>query len=275
MSNNEKIIKIAWHGKHFGEEPPLVGNKDQGAGAIFFSGCNLRCVFCQNYQISHEKIGKKYSVDELSQIMLELQKQGAINIDLVSPIIWWKQIKEAIIIARANGLNIPILWNSNAYGSKMIIDEMTGYVDIYLPDFKYSDEKLALKYSGVTNYPYIAERSIEIAHGILGNLKIEDGIAKSGIIVRHLVLPGNLENTFGVLEKIASVDKNIHVSLMSQYSPLFDAKNYPEINRALYESEFDKAYEKLVELGLLNGWVQELESVETLIPDFKKEKPFL
>lgn len=144
------FVKIAWFGRHFGEEPPLAGKG--GAGAIFFAGCNLKCVYCQNYQISRGNSGKKYSLEDLADIMLGLQRQGAANIDLVSPTIWARQIKQAVILAKNAGLALPIVWNSNAYESAEMIRGLKGLVDVYLPDFKYSDDGLALKYSGVKNY---------------------------------------------------------------------------------------------------------------------------
>lgn len=268
------FVKIAWFGKHFGEEPPLVGNIDQGAGGIFFTGCNLRCVFCQNYQISQENLGKKYSIDGLSSIMLDLQKLGAINIDLVTPTIWYKQIKEAILIAKNKGLNIPIVWNSNAYEDVEIIKEMDDFVDIYLPDFKYADNFLAERYSKVKNYREKAVVAICEMQKQVGNLIIENNIAKRGVVIRHLILPNNIDNSLKVLDEISKIDKNIYLSLMSQYSPMYKAGDYPEINRKLYESEFDKVYDYLMNIGIKNGWHQELNSSDEFIPDFNKENPF-
>ncbi len=269
------FVKIAWFGKHFGEEPPLIGNNNDGAGGIFFTGCNLRCVFCQNYQISQENLGQKYSIEELSNIMLNLQYQQAINIDLVSPTIWYKQIKEAIIIAKSNGLNIPVVWNSNGYEDLNIIEEMNGLVDIYLPDFKYTDDFLAERYSKIKDYKAKAIIAIKEMYKQVGNLKIDNNTAKRGIIVRHLIIPNNVNNSIGVLEEIAKIDKNIYISLMSQYMPIYKAKDYYEINRKLYKSEFDKVYNYQLELGLYNGWYQELNSSEIFIPDFNRENPFI
>lgn len=272
---NQKSIKIAWYGKHFGEEPPLVGDKSQGAGGIFFSGCNLQCVFCQNHQISQGKVGQKeYSVEQLAEIMLDLQKQGAVNVDLVSPTIWILPIKEAILIAKNRGLVIPIAWNSNAYESEQLLKKMEGLVDIYLPDFKYGDDKIALKYSNAKNYSKIAEKAIREMLRQVGNLKLERGIAKKGIIVRHLILPDNLENSFEALKIIASVDKNIYLSLMNQYYPLHNAKKFSEINKPVSKEEFEKVLDFALSLGLENGWVQQEGSSKTLVPDFTKEKPF-
>jgi putative pyruvate formate lyase activating enzyme len=276
-----KKIKIAWYGKHFGEEPPLVGHPPfssgeirYGAGTIFFSGCNLQCIFCQNYQISQEKLGKEYSSRELAEIMIELQDKNSVNIDLVTPTPWWKTLKEAIILARELGLTIPIVWNSNAYETTHIIREMNGLVDIYLPDFKYADDKLAVKYSNAPGYSLLAEKAIKEMFKQVGNLQTKDDIAQRGLIIRHLILPGYLDNSFAVLEKIARIDKNIYLSLMSQYHPVYLANRFPEINRRLTEDEIESVERKRLELGLENGWTQEADSGDVFLPDFRKENPF-
>jgi putative pyruvate formate lyase activating enzyme len=275
-------IKVAWYGKHFGEEPPLVGNpsssfsgnKRCGAGTVFFSDCNLRCVFCQNYQISQEKIGEKYSIQELANIMLELQDEGAVNIDLVTPTPWWRSVRESIILARNSGLIIPIVWNSNSYETLHIIREINGLVEIYLPDFKYADDKLAVKYSSAPGYSRLAFKAIvEMFHQV-GRLKVRDGIAQKGLIIRHLILPGCLDNSFAVLEKIASIDKDIHLSLMSQYHPVYRACEFPGINRRLTRDEIKSVEEKRIKLRLFNGWSQEGDSGDVFLPDFRKKNPF-
>ncbi|MFA6528347.1 MAG: radical SAM protein [Candidatus Gracilibacteria bacterium] len=291
-------VKISWFGKHFGEEPPFCGSSNQGAGGIFFTGCNLRCVFCQNYQISQggvshsrnslydgarnasrpsaeEGIGRDYSVEELAEIMIKLQKDRAVNIDLVTPTIWFKQIKEAIRIARKNGLKIPILWNSNAYEKAEMLCEMEGLVDIYLPDFKYGIDEVGLKYSGVANYSVVAIPVIKEMIRQVGNLQIDlEGVARRGVVVRHLVLPGNLENSLEAIRKLAEIDMELHVSLMNQYFPMHKAKNFPEVNRVLTKDEFDQVFKFLLKKGFQNGWVQDEESREVLIPDFTRENPF-
>jgi putative pyruvate formate lyase activating enzyme len=299
---NDKI-KIAWHGLHFGEEPPLVGkNHPQpllekpvcrqaggggfGAGTIFFSGCNLHCVFCQNWQISQNTPRLRgaatplfrgdYSVKELAQIMLDLQKQGAANIDLVTPTPWRREIKAAIILARQQGLQIPIAWNSNGYESVAAIKDIDGLIDIYLPDFKYGDDEAAAKYSQAPKYSEVADKAIREMYQQVGLLQIgEDGLAKKGIIIRHMILPNNLNNTFRVLEKIAAINKNIHLSLMSQYYPVYRAAEFPELNRQITPEEFASAEKKKFELGLENGWTQEPESGEIFLPDFNKPNPFI
>jgi len=278
--NSVEFIKIAWFGKHFGEEPPLVGGgvypeQRRGAGTIFFTGCNLHCVYCQNFQISQQGIGKNYNIEELTKIMLKLQGDGAMNIDLVTPTIWHKQIKKAILSAKKKGLNIPIVWNSNGYDGADLILEMKGLIDIYLPDFKYSDNDLAFKYSGVKNYVEKTKATIWEMFRRVGNLEIsEQGIAKKGIIVRHLILPNNLENSLGVLRHIREINKDTYVSLMTQYEPIFRAKEFPEINRRIIREEFERIHNYQLELGLLNGWTQEAESSKIFLPDFTKESPF-
>ena len=270
----EETVKIAWFGKHFGEEPPLVGKKDQGAGGIFFSGCHLHCVFCQNWQISQEGKGKEYSLEELVNIMLDLQKQGAVNIDLVTPVIWSRQIKKAVLEARERGLIIPIVWNTNAYESVGMLRDMEGIVDIYLPDFKYGIEEIGYRYSGVKNYPEIAEKAIREMLKQAGPLVTKKGIAHKGIIVRHMVLPNNLENSFRALEILAKIDNSMHIGLMSQYFPLYHADQYTEINRPITFEEWKKVTDYMEDLGFENGWTQELDSSSVYIPDFNKENPF-
>jgi putative pyruvate formate lyase activating enzyme len=278
-------IKIAWYGKHFGEEPPLVGpiarvsglNREKttgGAGTIFFSGCNLHCVFCQNFQISQQKLGKAYSIAELVEIMLELQSSGAVTIDLVTPTPWWRPIKAAIVLARQAGLSLPIVWNSNAYETLHIIKQMAGLVDIYLPDFKYADDNLAVKYASAPEYSRIAEAAIREMYRQVGSLHIKNDIAIKGLIIRHLILPGHVENAIAVLEKIAAIDQQIFISLMTQYHPVYCAAGFPEINRSLTPEEIEIVQDKMVELELENGWIQEAESGEIYLPDFTRENPF-
>lgn len=262
-------IKIAWHGIHQGEEPPLLP-----AGGIFFSGCDLRCAFCQNYQISQQGLGRFYSTEDLAEIMIKLQEKGAANIDLVTPTIWREPIKEAILSAKNQGLKIPIVWNSNGYEKPDNIRFMKNLVDIYLPDFKYSDDNLALKYSGVKNYFATAVKTIEEMLKQVGRLRLAKGRATRGIIVRHLVLPGNLENSFGVLKKLAEIDSGIHISLMNQYFPTRGTKKFPELNRTVSEEEFQQVCQYARDLGFCNGWIQGEKSPENLVPDFTKDEPF-
>ncbi|MEI6378800.1 MAG: radical SAM protein [Candidatus Falkowbacteria bacterium] len=261
--------KIAWHGLHTGEEPPLLP-----AGGIFFSGCNLHCVFCQNFQISQQYLGRLFDSQELAGMMLELQILGAANIDLVTPTIWHQCIKEAIISAKGQGLKIPIAWNSNGYESPDIIKEMDGLIDIYLPDFKYSHDDLAFKYSGIKDYFATAQTAIAEMYRQVGNLQIVNNKAAKGLIVRHMVLPDQLTNSFGVLDTLAAIDLELHISLMNQYSPLYQADRFPELGRAVTAEEFAIVHQYQLKLGLGNGWIQEAGSQENLIPDFCKVEPF-
>jgi putative pyruvate formate lyase activating enzyme len=266
------FVKIAWYGKHFGEEPPLVGKR--GAGAIFFTGCNLRCIYCQNFQISQQGLGKRYNLKEFIDIMLKLQKERALNIDLVTPTIWRKQIKQAVILAKKKGLKIPIVWNSNAYEEVDDLKEMEGLVDIYLPDFKYSDDNLAFKYSGAKNYVTKATASIKEMQRQVGNLKTFKGIAEKGIIVRHLILPNQAKNSLNVLKIIKKIDKDIMVSLMTQYEPVHKAKDFSEINRTINKKEFNEVLNYFLFLNFKNAWIQERGSHHIFLPDFNKKNPF-
>jgi putative pyruvate formate lyase activating enzyme len=268
-----KMIRIAWWGLHGGEEPPLVSQ--QGAGTIFFSSCNLHCVYCQNYQISQEGIGKNYSLKDLVKIMLQLQKQGAPNIDLVTPTIWAESIRTAIIEAKKKGLDIPIVWNTNAYEDVDLLQKLQGLVDVYLPDFKYGNDELGFKYSGVKNYAEKATAAIQEMLKQVGHLQLSSkNIAQKGVIVRHLILPNNVENSLRVLDYLKEIDKNLWISLMAQYEPLYKAKNFPEINRNIIQEEFEAVLHHWQELGFHHGWTQEIGSNLSLLPDFTRENPF-
>lgn len=269
-------IEISWYGLHFGEEPAVSGFA--GSGTIFFCHCNLKCVYCQNWQISQECIScDTVSEAELLKIMFDLQKKGAHNINLVTPTIWSFFLKEIIKKAKKRGLKIPVLWNSNAYEKVETLKEFEGLVDIYLPDYKYDIEKLSLKYSSAPKYSQIARKAILEMQRQVGDLVLdEDGIAKKGLIVRHLIIPNAIENTKSCLKFIRSISEKVHLSLMSQYNPHYKACEFGEINRAITQEEFEAA-EKLVEgFGFKNGWVQEFGgAVKYLNPDFRRENPFL
>ena len=268
-----KMIRIAWWGLHGGEEPPLVSQ--QGAGTIFFSSCNLHCVYCQNYQISQEGIGKNYSLKDLVKIMLQLQKQGAPNIDLVTPTIWAESIRTAIVEAKKKGLDIPIVWNTNVYEDVDLLQKLQGLVDVYLPDFKYGNDELGFKYSGVKNYAEKATAAIQEMLKQVGHLQLSSkNIAQKGVIVRHLILPNNVENSLRVLDYLKEIDKNLWISLMAQYEPLYKAKDFPEINRNITQEEFEAVLHRWQELGFHHGWTQEIGSNLSLLPDFTRENPF-
>lgn len=266
--------KIAYFGKHFGEEPPISGTN--GSGTIFFSGCNLHCQFCQNYQISQEWTGRQYSEMELAEIMIGLQNENAHNINLVTPSLWINQIKNAIIIAKTNGLKIPIVYNTNAYERPGDLLKLKGLIDIFLPDFKYSINALAEKYSKVKNYKEIANKNILEMIAYQPENIFDQGIMKKGVIVRHLILPNNVKNTLNALKIIRSFSDNIIISLMTQYEPLYKANNFPEINQNVCQEEYDIIFKKLENLNFENGWIQPLETKanKNLIPDFNKDEPF-
>lgn len=271
----EQKVKIAWFGRHFGEEPPLTGSRQEGAGGIFFTGCNLRCAFCQNYQISQQNIGSYYSVSELADIMLGLERAGAVNIDLVTPTLWAEPIIAAVNLARRRGLRLPIIWNSNGYETVDLIKSLRGVIDIFLPDFKYSDDQLAYKYSHVKDYTATASFAIAAMLAAVGHPRFaKNGLITSGLIVRHMILPNHLENSLGVLDILARLDRQIFVSLMAQYYPLHHALTDPAMNRQITRAEFDLVQKHQLALGLQNGWYQELTSAKMLLPDFTKPEPF-
>ena len=269
-------IQISHAGLHFGEEPPISGTK--GSGTIFFSGCNLRCVFCQNYQISQEfQQGRTRTLttEGLADEMLRLQDSGAHNINFVSPSHMIFQMAEAIESAKVKGLKVPVVYNSNGYDSVDALRQIRGLVDIYLPDIKYLDNELGKKFSDVEDYA-------DIIHGVLlemldqtGDLQINnDDIAVSGLLVRHLVLPGQLENSRRCLAFLAGLTPDIHVSIMSQYSPQYKASACPEINRTLTDDEYDEIISYALELGLENAFIQKFESQSHYLPDFDQKRPF-
>ncbi len=266
--------KISYFGKHFGEEPAITGEK--GSGTIFFSGCNLHCQFCQNYQISQEWLGKDYSAEELADIMLDLELEVGENLYFVSPAIWIDIIKEAIILARQKGLSLPIVYNTNAYERKGDLEKLRGLIDIYLPDFKYSDNLLAEKYSKVKYYQEVAKENIlEMLSQQPENI-FEGDLLKKGVVIRHLILPNNIKNTLEALKIIRGFGDKVILSLMTQYEPLYKAKNFPEINRNINQEEYQEVFEAMLSLGFEEGWVQpiELNASKELIPDFNLDQPF-
>ena len=269
-------IRISHAGLHFGEEPPISGTR--GSGTIFFSGCNLRCVFCQNYQISQEfEQGRDSTLttEELASEMLSLQDEGAHNINFVSPSHMIFQMADAILAAKKKGLVVPVVYNSNGYDSVDALRQIRGLVDIYLPDIKYMDNKIGKKFSLVEDYADIVPAVLREMLGQTGNLQInKDGIALRGVLVRHLVLPGLLENSRRCLSLLAGLSPDIHVSIMSQYSPLYKACNFSEINRPLTGDEYDEITDYALGLGLENAFIQELRSRDYYLPDFDRERPF-
>lgn len=261
------MYKIARVGLHHFEEPCLSG--ERGSGTIFFSGCNLRCLFCQNFEISHGGKGFEVSEKQLVSLMLYLQDSGAHNINLVTPSNYTNLLKDTLKIAKSQ-LKIPIVWNSSGYETVQNLKKLDGLVDIYLPDFKYSDDDLAWEYSHAKGYRKIAFDAIsEMRRQQPDDVFGDDGMMQKGVIVRHLVLPGALENTKGVLQDISSIDDTMYVSLMGQYFPTPNVENHPILSRRITEDEYDQATQAFFDAGLQNGFSQELDSAtEEYVPDF-------
>ena len=265
------IPRVARAVAHFGEEPPVSGTR--GSGAVFFSYCNLRCCFCQNYQISQEARGREVSVGGLADMMLDLQQQGCHNINLVSPTHYLPAVAQALYLAAAGGLRIPIVYNSNGYENADVLRLLEGLVDIYLPDAKYGDDAPAEKYSGVRAYRLVNRKALREMFRQVGFL-IQDsrGIAQRGLIVRHLVLPHGAAATEKVLATLRrDFGPRLAVSLMAQYAPCHNASRFPELAARVARDDYRRAVSTLEELGLEEGWVQEWESLDReFVPDFTK-----
>ena len=262
-----QTFKIARVGLHHFEEPCISG--DRGSGTIFFSGCNMKCLFCQNHQISHGGYGRDITPDQLIDCMKHLQNIGAENINLVTPPANINLLAETLKRARTE-ISIPIVWNSNGYETVKNLKKLEGLVDIYLPDFKYSDNSLAKEFSGVPNYFEIAKESIrEMRRQQSIDEFDENGMMKKGVIVRHLVLPSCTENTKGVFEEIAKIDKKMLISVMGQYFPTENVQNHPILSRKLTSLEYESSTDAFFEAGLTNGFAQDLDSAtEEYVPDF-------
>lgn len=268
----DKVV-IAHYGAHFGEEPPISGT--QGSGNIFFASCNMRCIYCQNYQISHKNLGKEFSIEELVELFFSLEKQGLHNINLVSPSPYVPLIAAAIREAKEKGLGIPFVYNTNAYEHADTIRGLDGLIDIYLPDFKYWNKYIAKKLSDAKDYPDYAKSSLLEMKRQVGDLFVEDGIAKKGMLIRHLVLPNNLAGSKQVLTWIKdNLGRETHISLMSQYYPLHKAYTYTLLNRKITEKEYDVPINRLIEDGFENVFIQELDSAPLFVPDFNRDEPF-
>jgi len=241
---------ISSSGPHFGEEPPLVGT--HGSGTIFLTWCNLCCIYCQNYTISHLGEGREISLEEFASQMLSLQKRGCHNINFVTPTHFVSQILAALEIAIEKGLNIPLVYNTGGYDQIETLKLLDGIFDIYMPDIKYSDSVIAEKYSsGASDYPEVVKKALKEMHRQVGDLVIENGIAQRGLLIRHLVLPNNLAGTKEAMRFIANgLSKNSYVNVMAQYHPEYKAYQYPLINRPPTAEEYRKALEMAKREGL-------------------------
>jgi len=269
-----KTAVISSAGPHHGEEPPLSGSA--GSGTIFFTGCNLRCVFCQNYQISQEYEGYPIFTENLAKMMLYLQQIGCHNINLVSPTHFLPQILEALPYAVKKGLTLPIVYNTNGYDTIETLRLLDGIVDIYLPDIKYSDDRYAEEYSGVQDYVKFNRPALKEMYRQVGNLITDkNGVAERGVIIRHLVLPGRVAGSFASLDFIKQeVSKDAYISLMAQYHPCFKAHKHPAVNRRLKHSEYNEVVRYAQSLELENCYIQSLISSDDFLPDFNKDQPF-
>ncbi|UCD15587.1 MAG: radical SAM protein [Candidatus Omnitrophota bacterium] len=253
---------------HKGEEPAISG--EAGSGTIFFSGCNLKCIYCQNYKFSHSLKGKKITERQLADIMLKLQRRGAHNVNLVTPTHYLPQIMKALLIAFKEGLAVPIVYNSSGYEKKEVIDKCSDIIDIYLMDIKYMVASLSKRYSHAENYPLFNQKVIKTLCNSKSSVW-EGRLLKKGLIIRHLVLPGHFEETIRVLSWVKENAPGAILSLMFQYQPYFKAASYPRINRRVNVSEF-KQIKDFLEDSELEGWVQDLNSREKLAgPHFKPD----
>jgi putative pyruvate formate lyase activating enzyme len=266
-------IIVSHYGPHFGEEPPISGV--QGSGNVFFASCNLRCIYCQNHQISHKTIGSTISVNGLADIFLKLQKSGVHNINLVSPTPYVPLIAAAMTRARGSGVTIPFVYNTHAYETPETLQMLEGLVDIYLPDFKYWRSRVSEMLSSARDYPERARVSILEMKRQVGNLRVQEGIAWRGLLIRHLVLPGNLAGSRQVIRWIGeTLGRETFMSLMSQYNPLFRASEFKLLNRRIRAEEYGSLVVLLMEEGFENVFVQDLESAPLFVPDFRLSEPF-
>ena len=258
---------------HYGEEPVLSGKG--GSGTIFFSSCNMRCIYCQNRQISHKVAGRAINSGELSRIMIRLQNEGCHNINAVTPTPHLPGIARALLSAARAGLSIPFVYNCGGYENSDMIGILDGVVDIYLPDFKYGNDRNSLEFSGVGDYFSNAVPAIREMVGQVGDcLEIEGGVAKRGVIIRHLVLPGMVENSMEVLRAIKrNISTSVFLSIMSQYTPVRPVAGHPLLGRRVTKEEYDRVVNGALDMGFDNLFVQEVDDYQ-LTPDFDNDTPF-
>lgn len=267
--NSGQNIKLARVSLHSFEEPCISGIG--GSGTVFFSNCNLKCVFCQNHSISQQQVGKEVSIERLAEIFLEQQERGAHNINLVTPSHYVPQIIEALKISKTRGLSIPVIYNTNSYESLENIKSLNGLIDIYLPDLKYFHDKFAMKYSNAPHYFDVASKAIEEMVSQIGTLEFDEaGMMKKGVIIRHLMLPGLLFDSKKILDYIYNAFGNkVYVSIMNQYTPMFKSSSYPEINKTLNPKHYESLINYALNLGIKNGFIQEEGTCsESFIPHF-------
>ncbi len=255
---------------HYWEEPCISG--ENGSGTVFFAGCSLGCVYCQNHELSRGRKGIKVSEQELAEMFLHLQEKGAHNINLVTAEHYAPGIKNALMMAKERGLIIPVILNSSGYVKASTIEFLNDVIDIYLVDFKYMDSSLAKKYSFAEDYPAVAEKAIEKMVSYRKRLRFrENGILKEGIIIRHLCIPGCSRDSKNIIEYLYGKYKgSVKLSIMSQYTPMPDCKNYPEINRKLTQAEYDEIIDFCIHIGIEDAYIQEGDAAqESFIPEFR------
>ena len=265
-------IKIARAALHFWEEPCISGEK--GSGTVFFSCCNMKCVFCQNYGISTENKGKNITTGELAATFLDLQKKGANNINLVTPTHYVPQIINALDIAKKDGLELPVVYNSGGYESAETIKLLSGYVDVYMPDMKYFTDKFAIKYSKAPGYFETAKMAISEMYKQVGKPVFDDdGMMKRGVLVRHMMMPGFLSETKRILDYLHDeYGDDIYISLMSQYTPMPKVRDIPKLNRRIDMKQYEAMVDYCVKIGIKNAFIQEGSSAaESFIPEFTEE----
>lgn len=268
----KNTLRVARAALHFWEEPCISG--EEGSGAVFFTGCNLRCVYCQNYHIARAEQGKEITIERLAEIFLELQAQNANNINLVTGTHYVPQIVEALKISKEKGLKLPIVFNCGGYENVGTLRMLEGLVDIYLPDFKYMDSERAKRYSHAENYPEAAKAALaEMVRQQPEAVFDERGMMQKGVIVRHLMLPGGIRDSKAVVSYLYETYKDrIYLSLMNQYTPLPHVERYPEINRKLKKFEYNRLVDYAISLGVEKGFIQEGETAEeSFIPAFTNE----
>ncbi len=265
-------LMVARAALHYWEEPCISGEK--GSGTVFFSGCSMGCVYCQNRNIAQGLAGKIITIERLAEIFLELQDKGAENINLVTPSHYAPQIREAVSLAKEKGLILPIIYNCSGYEKLETLIRLQGIIDIYLPDFKYMDQKPARRYSGCDNYSKYAIPALEEMVRQTGEPVFDErGMLTKGVIVRHLTLPGYLEDSKRILEYLYhTYGERILISIMNQFTPLEAVKEYPEINRRITDEEYEELVDYAIELGVENGFIQEGGTAsESFIPEFNNE----
>jgi len=265
-------LVVARAALHMWEEPCISG--EEGSGTVFFCGCPLGCVYCQNSKISRGMSGMAITVERLAEIFLELQGKGANNINLVTPSHYVPHIIEALKISRKKGLTVPIVYNCSGYEKVKTLKLLEGYIDIYMPDFKYMSDEPAVKYSGCRNYSAVASKAIEeMVRQVKEPVFDERGIMKKGVIVRHLALPGYIDDSKRVVKYLyETYGDRILISIMNQYTPMTRSMAYPELNRKLTDEEYDELVDYALEIGVENGFIQKGETaLESFIPEFDGE----